>query len=186
MEPGARAQAVDGWLAELGLRPIERVEREGLTSWDLLLDGLQRADIRMTLILDPEGALLCWVPYAPPLGDSFRISYRQFLRWNDELPFVKFGLASDERPVLSSELPADRLDRDAVGLAIARLLAVCDLLLPESVRWLWPGARSAPRMARPSRQAALMRRYASPLRELLDAAAAGGESLMAEADGDRG
>ena len=33
--------------------PIERAEREGVTSWDLLLDGRRRYDLRITLILDP-------------------------------------------------------------------------------------------------------------------------------------
>ena len=41
--------------------------------------------------------ILLWVHFAPPLNDSFRVSYRQFLRWNDELPFVKFALSADER-----------------------------------------------------------------------------------------
>ena len=102
-------------------------------------------DIRVTLILDPALALLCWVHYAPPINDSFRVSYRKLLRWNDELPFVKFAARDDERPVLTAELPARRLDRDALGIALARLLAVCDLLLDESVRWLWPGRQSARR-----------------------------------------
>jgi hypothetical protein len=124
------------------------------------------------LILDPASVLLCWVHFAPPLNDSFRVSYRQFLRWNDELPHVKFALSADERPVLTSELPADTLDMDAVGIAICRLLAVSDLLVDASVRWLWPGAKKAPRMERVSRQEALFVRYEAELRELLPAAAA--------------
>ncbi|CAN5605916.1 hypothetical protein BH24CHL9_BH24CHL9_13160 [soil metagenome] len=162
---------MDGWLAELGLAPEERAERDGVVSWDLLLDGRRRVDIRLTLILEPATALHCWVHFAPPLNDSFRVSFRQFLRWNDELPFVKFALGSDERPVLIAELPLGALDRDALGLAICRLLAVCDLLLPESVRWLWPGARQAPAMDRPSRAEHLFARYAARLPELIEAAA---------------
>ena len=80
---------IDAWLGELGLRPDERADRDGITSWDLLLDGVRRHDIRVTLILDPALALLCWVHYAPPISDSFRVSYRKLLRWNDELPFIK-------------------------------------------------------------------------------------------------
>jgi hypothetical protein len=157
---------VDGWLAELGLEPAERAERDGVASWDLILDGRRRRDIRFTVILDPALALLVWVHYAPPLNDSFRVSYRRFLRWNDELPFVKFALAEDERPVLTSEVPAARLDRDALGLAIARLLATCDLLLDASVRWLWPGARAAPPAEGEGRHAALLARYEEELAEL--------------------
>lgn len=110
--------------------------------------------------------MLLWVHFAPPLNDSFRVSYRQFLRWNDELPFVKFALSADERPVLTSELAVDALDRDSMGIAICRLLAVCDLTLDDSVRWLWPGARKPPAPERPLRQAALFERYAGAVAEL--------------------
>ena len=80
--------------------------RDGICSWDLLVDGRRRHDIRITLILDPALALVCWVHYAPPISDSFRVSYRKLLRWNDELPFVKFAVATDERPILTAELAA--------------------------------------------------------------------------------
>jgi hypothetical protein len=137
-----------------------------VVSWDLLLDGRRRHDVRLTLILDPDLALLCWAHYAPPLNDTFRISYRQFLHWNDELPFVKFALADDERPVLISELPVAMLDRDGLGLAVCRLLAVCDLLLDDSLRWLFPGVREAPVPTRPGRNRELLDRYAAALGEL--------------------
>lgn len=165
--PHVDATAVDAWLAELGLLPVERAERDGISSWDLQLDGRRRADIRLTLILDPARALLLWVHFAPPLNDSFRVSYRQFLRWNDELPFVKFALSDDDRPVLTAELSADSLECETLGLAVCRLLAVCDLTLERSAVWLFPGARTVPPMGRPSRQAALFERYAEELAELL-------------------
>ncbi len=164
---------VDGWLAELGLVPVERAERDGVASWDLLLDGRRRFDVRLTLILDPALALVGWVHYAPPLNDSFRKSYRQFLKWNDELPFAKFALSADERPVLTGEVPADRLDRDAVGVLVARLLAICDLLLAESAHWLWPGGRRPKEIPRASRHEALIERYAAQLGELADPPPAG-------------
>jgi hypothetical protein len=163
----ADAATIDAWLADLELEPIERAERDGITSWDLRLDGQRRPDIRCTLILDPGSALLLWVHYAPPLSDSFRVSYRQFLRWNDELPFVKFALSADDRPVLTSELPTASLDRDALGVAVGRLLAVCDLTLQRAVVWLYPGRKEPPPMGRPSRQAGLFRRYRAELSELL-------------------
>ena len=160
------AATVDDWLAGLGLEPVERDERDGITSWDLRLDGQRRADIRLTIILDPTSMLLLWVHFAPPLNDSFRVSYRQFLRWNDELPFVKFALSADDRPVLTSELPVEGLDLDGLGIAVGRLLAVCDLTLERSVVWLYPGRKTPPPMGRPSRQAALFERYADELAEL--------------------
>ena len=65
---------VEAWLAELGLAPLERADRESVTSWDLLLDGRRRARLRVTLILDPALALICWAHLAPPINDSFRRS----------------------------------------------------------------------------------------------------------------
>jgi len=171
------AATVDAWLTELGIVPIGRDERDGISSWDLQLDGLRRADIRVTLILDPARTLVLWLHFAPPISDSFRVSYRQFLRWNDELPFVKFALSADDRPVLTSEMVVDRLDRDALGLALCRLLAVCDLTLERSLVWLHPGARVVPAMGRPSRQAALFDRYAAQLAELLPSDQEAGPAL---------
>ena len=167
------AASVDGWLAELAIEPVERAERDGIASWDLELDGRRRAGVRRTLILDPATGLLCWVHYAPPLNDTFRVSYRQFLRWNDELPFVKFALGVDEQPVLAVELPSSSLGRDPMGIAIARLLAVCDLLLAESVRWLWPGAKAPPGPTPDRQVAVVLDRYRAELGELGGPTAAG-------------
>jgi hypothetical protein len=132
-----------------------------------VLDGRRRRDIRVTVILDPGLALICWVHYAPPINDSFRASYRKLLRWNDELPFVKFAVAPDERPILACEVPIGELSGDMLGLALARVIAVCDLLLDESVSWLWPGARQAPTVTGEPRNAALLGRYGSQLGETL-------------------
>ena len=160
---------VDGWLSDLGLEAIERIEREGVTSWDLVLDGRRRFDIRVTLILDPALACIAWVHYAPPLTDGFRRSYRKLLRWNDEYPFAKFAISTDERPVLSAELPIERLDRDALGLALARLLALCDVLADESAGWIFPDGKVPPANGRISRQVGLFARYANELAELAEA-----------------
>jgi Putative bacterial sensory transduction regulator len=160
------AATVDRWLSELGVDVLERAERDGISSWDLQVDGRRRPDIRLTLILDPASALLLWVHFAPPLNDSFRVSYRQFLRWNDELPFVKFALAEDDRPMLAMELDVQDADLDRLGSALVRLLAVCDLTYERALPWLLPGARAVPVMGRESRQAALFERYDDRLEEL--------------------
>jgi hypothetical protein len=156
---------VEGWLAELALTPTERAEREGVTSWDLLLDGRRRFDIPVTVILEPSVALIVWVHFAPPIGDAFRRSYRRLLRWNDEFPFVKFAVADDERPILTAELALAGLDREAFGLALARVLAICDQLLEETAGWLWIGGRIPDPGDRVSRQVALFARYADRLTE---------------------
>jgi len=160
---------VERWLGELGLTPETRTEREGVTSWDLRLDGRRRFDLPVTIILDPQLALICWVHYAPPIGDSLRKSYRLLLRWNDEFPFAKFSLAEDGRPVLMAELPIATADRDALGLALARALAISDQLLEESAGWLWIGGRIPDSSGRASRGAALIDRFAAQLPELLEA-----------------
>jgi hypothetical protein len=161
---------VEAWLAELGLEPVERADREGVTSWDLVLDGRRRAALRITLILDPALALICWAQFGPPITDLFRKSYRKLLRWNDELPFVKFSITEDERPVLVAELPVATLGRDVLGLALARVLAVADRYHAESTAWLaaagWstgPGPTSADGAG-----TRLMERFAPELVELVD------------------
>jgi hypothetical protein len=140
---GVTAADVERWLAELGLEPVARAEREGVASWDIELDGRRRLDLSITLILDPAVALVCWLHFAPPIGDGFRRSYRRLLRWNDEFPFLKFSVAEDERPILAAELPvgAGTIDAEVLGLALARMVAVSDRLLEESADWLWIGGR---------------------------------------------
>ena len=159
---------VEAWLADFGITPTERADREDVTSWDLVLDGRRRAALRITLILDPSLALICWAHYAPPINDSFRRSYRKLLRWNDELPFVKFSIGDDERPLLVAEIPVAGADRDALGLALARQLAVADRFHAESVEWLkaggWPTAETTTPDEGPG--PALLSRYAEALREL--------------------
>jgi Putative bacterial sensory transduction regulator len=160
---------VEAWLADLGIVPTERADREGVTSWDLVLGGRRRATLRITLILDPSLALICWAHYAPPINDSFRRSYRKLLRWNDELPFVKFSIGDDERPLLVAEIPVAVADRDALGLALARQLAVADRFHAESVEWLKGGGWSTAETATPDvgPGPALLARYADALRELI-------------------
>jgi hypothetical protein len=169
-----RPTDVERWLDELGLEALARADRDGVTSWDLRLDGRRRFDLPITLILDPALALICWVHFAPPIGDAFRKSYRKLLRWNDEFPFVKFSLAEDERPVLAAELPIPTLDRDQLGLALARALAIADQLLEETAGWLWIGGRIPDQGARTSRGLSLLARYADGLGELLNGDAPAG------------
>lgn len=161
-------EPIEGWLAELGLEPQASAEREGVRSWDLVLDGRQRRGVRVTLIHQPGLALVAWVHYAPPLSDGLRKAYHRLLHWNDELPFAKFALSEDERPVLTAEVPAAMLDRDALGLTLARVLAICDLLYPETLPWLQPRDRRRAPVATESDPAGgrLLERYATQLEEL--------------------
>ena len=139
-----------------------------VTSWDVVLDGRRRAALRITLILDPGLALICWCHFAPPINDAFRASYRKLLRWNDELPFVKFCVGEDERPLLVAELPAAAVDRDALGLAMARQVAVADRYHAEAAAWLKAGGwRTEPPVDPDGPGMRLVARYSADLAELL-------------------
>jgi hypothetical protein len=164
---------VDRWLADLGLEPVERADRDGIHSWDLVLDGRRRFDLRVTLILDPAVALIAWAQYAPPINDLFRKSYRRLLRWNDEFPFAKFAISEDERPLLTIETPIDVAGAagvDGLGLTLARIIGIADRLFDESTDWLWLGGRVPDQSGRRSRNEALLVRYADRLPELHDPA----------------
>jgi hypothetical protein len=157
---------VERWLRDLSIEPGAGTVRDGVVAWDLELDGRRRFDVPVTLILDPALALIVWVHFAPPIGDGLRKSYRMLLRWNDEFPFAKFSLAEDGRPILMAELPVDGLDEDTLGLALARLLLICDRLLEDAAGWLWIGGRIPDQGDRRSRNATLLGRYADRLAEL--------------------
>ncbi len=170
-DPGApvvRPADVERWLADLAIEPVERADRDGITSWDLVLDGRRRFDLRVTVILDPALALICWAHYAPPINDMFRKSYRRLLRWNDEFPFAKFSVGDDERPLLTVELPIGLARAESLGLALARIVGIADRLLDESRDWLWIGGRMPNQAARVSRNPGLLARFAADLPELAE------------------
>ena len=162
------ATHIDAWLSEIGLVPVDRAERDGATSWDLLLDGRRRRALRITLILDPAVALVAWVHFAPPMTDNFRRAYRQLLRWNDELPFAKFAISDDERPVLTLEAGVEGLDRDIVGALVARVLAIADMVQDAALDMMAELARTQAKLyaveAEPS-GVALLERYSDALAE---------------------
>ena len=161
-------EQIEGWLTELGLESVGRAEREGVVSWDVMLDGRRRFDLRTTLILDPSLGLVCWAHLAPPIGDGLRRSYRTLLRWNDEFPFAKFSLTDDGRPILACELEFRHLDRDELGLTLARLAGIADRLFAETKGWIWIGGRVPEGYEqRTSRNEALLGRFEPQLPELL-------------------
>ena len=163
-----RPADVEDWFRDLGLEPTERADREAIASWDLVLDGRRRFDLRVTVILDPALGLICWAQYAPPISDMFRKSYRKLLRWNDEFPFAKFSISEDERPLLAVELPIELASADELGLAIARILDIADRLLEESKDWIWLGGRMPDQGDRTPVNSALLDRFAARLPALTD------------------
>jgi hypothetical protein len=175
-EPGApavRQADVEAWLADLGLEPLERADRDTVTSWDLVLDGHRRFDLPVTIILEPTLGLIVWAQYAPPINDLFRKSYRRLLRWNDEFPFAKFSVSEDERPQLAIELPLSGAGADALGLALVRLVGIADTLFDESTDWLWLGGKVPDQSDRRCRNEALLERFAPRLPELFAGATTG-------------
>jgi hypothetical protein len=154
-----RPADVEHQFAALGLEALERADRDGITSWDLVLDGRRRFDLRVTVILDPSLALICWAHYAPPISDLPRKSYRKLLRWNDEFPFAKFSIGEDERPLLAVELPIERIDDEDLGRALVRIVAIADRLFDESTGWLWLGGKVPDQSDRVTRNEALLERH---------------------------
>ena len=162
------APTVEGWLRDLGLEPAASVEREGITAWDVALDGRVRRDLRATLILDPTIGAIVWAHLAPPLGDGLRKAYRTLLRWNDEFPLAKFSVADDGRPILAVEIPNRWLSPEELGLALARVALIADAIFDETRGWLWIGGRVPDGYAeRPVRTAGLLERFSGELGELL-------------------
>ena len=160
---------IEAWLTDLGVQPGPRVERDGVTAWDVVLDGRHRHDLRTTLILDPGLGLIAWAHLAPPIGDGLRKAYRALLRWNDEFPLAKFSIADDGRPILAVELPLRWLDADELGLALARVAGIADRLFEETRPWLWIGGRMPDGYAhRATRSAVLLERYGPRLPELFE------------------
>lgn len=168
--PPTTPEAIEAWLSELGLMPGARVDRDGVSAWDLTLDGRVRRDLRITLILDPTIGAIIWAHLAPPLLDGLRKSYRTLLRWNDEFPLVKFSIADDGRPTAAVEVPTRWLDVEELGLALARVAGVADRLFEETRGWLWIGGRVPDGYAeRELRNVALLDRFAGRLGELVEA-----------------
>jgi hypothetical protein len=168
--PGPRPAGpddVERWLANLGLTPLQRSDRDGITAWDLDLDGRRRFDLRTTVILDPALGLICWAHLAPPLGDSLRKAYRLLLTWNDDYPFAKFSIAQDGRPILAVELAARFLDEAELGLGLCRVIGIADQLLDQTAGCLWIGGRIPPGYSdRSGRNPGLLDRHGAQLPEL--------------------
>src|SRR4051794_30660790 len=165
--PSVSSSTVEGWLRELGLELTATVERDGITAWDMALDGRRRRDLRATLILDPAVGAIVWAHLAPPLGDGLRKAYRSLLRWNDEFPLAKFSVADDGRPILAVEIPNRWLSADELGLALARVALIADSIFDETRGWLWIGGRVPDGYeSLPVRTGTLLDRFSPQLGEL--------------------
>src|SRR4029079_9388708 len=134
-------RAVERWLRDLGLEPTAVVEREGISAWDVAIDGRRRRDPRARLSLDPATGEIVGAHLAPPLGDGLRKAYRTLLRWNDEFPLAKFSVADDGRAILAVQIPSRWLSADELGLSLVRVALIADAIFDETRGWLWIGGR---------------------------------------------
>ena len=144
------AADVEAWLAELGLEPLERADREGVTSWDLVLDGTPprrapdhahpRPDARAHLLGPLRPADQRFVPQVVPQAAALerRAAVREVLR-----------RARTSGRCSSRSCRSRPSTRDALGLALARQLAVADRFHAETRR-LAQGRRLARARPRPA------------------------------------
>ena len=146
--PPSRARApcgradVEGWFTELGLAPSERAEREGIASWDLVLDGRRRFDLRDHghprsgardhLLGALRAADQRHVPQVVPQAAALerRVPVRQVL-------------GRRGRAAAAGRRAADRAGRRRRARAWRSRgsSAIADQLLEESKDWLWIGGR---------------------------------------------
>ena len=86
------------------------------------------------------------------------------------MPFAKFAVTEDERPVLTLEISADGLDSDDVGRLLARSLAIADLIHDQAIALMGELRRRHAVIAETTEPdpagAALLDRYADDLAEL--------------------
>lgn len=101
-------------------------------SRDLVLDGARRFDLRVTVAWVDGVGLSAWAYYGAEAMEIPKRVYARMLRANYEYPFVKFAMTDDDRPMLMTELPPDRFDRDALARTLVRLVVVADRLLDET------------------------------------------------------
>ncbi len=128
------APPIDRWLAELGLEIVGSTGAASgdALSRDVIIDGLRRFDLRVTVAwVDGVGCSL-WAYYGLEAMEIPKRIYARMLRANFDYPFVKFAMTDDDRPMLMTELPSVGLDRHALGRGLVRLSVVADRLMEET------------------------------------------------------
>ena len=129
-----QAPPIDRWLEELG---IDVVDASGgpadvALSRDVVIDGLRRHDLRVTVAWVAGVGCSLWAYYGLEAMEIPKRIYARMLRANFDYPFVKFAMTDDDRPMLMTEWPTSALDRDELGRGLVRLSVVADRLLEET------------------------------------------------------
>lgn len=129
-----RPPPLDAWLAELGIEVIGGSGEVGDPAYsrDVMLDGERRFDLRVTVAWVSGVGLSLWAYYGLEAMDIPRSVIHGMLRANFELPFVKFAMTDDGRPMLMTELPPEAASVRELGRALVRLVVIADRLLDET------------------------------------------------------
>lgn len=129
-----QAPPIDRWLDELGIAAVAASggpDEPALTR-DVVIDGLRRHDLRVTIAWVAGVGCSLWAYYGLEAMEIPKRIYARMLRANFDYPFVKFAMTDDDRPMLMTEWPTSALDRDELGRGLVRLSVVADRLLEET------------------------------------------------------
>jgi hypothetical protein len=161
------APPLDAWLDELGIEVVGSSGAPGAeaVSRDVVLDGERRFDLRVTVAWVSGIGLSLWGYYGFEAMEVPRRVLHRMLRANFEYPFVKFGMAEDDRPMLVTELPAPAVTFAELGRGLVRLTIVADRLLEETAAAVVDRAVLPDWSERVPRNAALLEAYRAEIEE---------------------
>lgn len=125
---------IDRWLTELGLDVVGSTADPTARAFsrDVILDGLRRFELRVTVAWVAGVGCSLWAYYGLEAMEIPKRTFGRMLRANFDYPFVKFAMTDDDRPMLMTELPTSSLTRDELGRGLVRLTVVADRLLEET------------------------------------------------------
>jgi hypothetical protein len=125
---------IDRWLGELGLEVVGSTADPTARAFsrDVIVDGLRRFDLRVTVAWVAGVGCSLWAYYGLEAMEIPKRTFSRMLRANFDYPFVKFAMTDDDRPMLMTELPSSSLTRDELGRGLVRLTVVADRLLEET------------------------------------------------------
>jgi hypothetical protein len=155
------APPIDAWLAELGLTSVggTAAPMDRAISRDVIIDGERRFDLRVTVAWAAGMGLHLWGYYGLDAMEIPRRTLLRLLAANAELPFVKFAVTEEDRPMLITELPPAAVTLDELGRALVRLAVVADRLLMETAPAVADRGRLPDWSGRTSRNRDLLDRY---------------------------
>jgi hypothetical protein len=131
---------------------------EALTR-DVILDGVRRFDLRVTVAWVAGVGLSLWAYYGQEAMEIPKRTFLRMLRAGFDYPFVKFAMTDDDRPMLMTELPPRAATRDELGRGLARLTVVADRLLEETAQAVTDQGRLPDWSGRTARNEGLLRAY---------------------------